>query len=262
MKSVLAHAASIGTVRRAGVIFAVAALTLAGLAGTATAQRGDATFYPGNRVQVLYTGGAGLNVRTGPGLGYSIIRTMPDYTTVTVQGGPVWSNGYGWYKVTGFDSRGSSGWAAGWWLFGVGSGGAGDPKPQQSSSYSSRSTHTQQASSSSSSQRSYSSSSSSSSSSYSSGRSFTVMVTGYNGAEFGSNGIMADGNHVHWGAVAVDPSVIPLGTRLKISGFGDTIFVAEDTGGAINGNHIDVWMPSVSQARAFGVQYRTVTILR
>ncbi len=47
-----------------------------------------------------------------------------------------------------------------------------------------------------------------------------VVANGYNGAEFGSSGIMANGKRVHWGAVAVDPRYIPLGTRIHISGFG------------------------------------------
>jgi 3D (Asp-Asp-Asp) domain-containing protein len=89
-----------------------------------------------------------------------------------------------------------------------------------------------------------------------------MLATGYNGAEFGSNGIMRNGNYVHWGAVAVDPSVIPLGTRMYISGFGNQVFVAEDTGSAIIGNRIDIWMPSVGQALEFAAQRRTVTIIR
>jgi 3D (Asp-Asp-Asp) domain-containing protein len=56
--------------------------------------------------------------------------------------------------------------------------------------------------------------------------------------------------------VAVDPSVIPLGTRLTIPGYGSG--VAADTGGAIQGATIDLWFPTVAQARAWG--RRTVTI--
>jgi 3D (Asp-Asp-Asp) domain-containing protein len=61
---------------------------------------------------------------------------------------------------------------------------------------------------------------------------------------------------VGWGVVAVDPSVIPLGTRLTIPGYGEG--VAADTGGAIRGNRIDLWFPSLAKARAWG--RRTVTI--
>ena len=58
------------------------------------------------------------------------------------------------------------------------------------------------------------------------------------------------------GVVAVDPSVIPLGTRLTIPGYG--IGIAADTGGAVQGNTIDVWFPTLAQALAWG--RRTVTI--
>lgn len=59
--------------------------------------------------------------------------------------------------------------------------------------------------------------------------------------------------------IAVDPRVIPYGTRVHIDGFGD--FVAEDCGGAIKGNHIDIYMEDHARCNALGVQYANVTIL-
>ena len=50
--------------------------------------------------------------------------------------------------------------------------------------------------------------------------------------------------------------MIPLGTLLTIPGYGDGI--AADTGGAVQGNTIDVWFPTQAQAQAWG--RRTVTI--
>lgn len=67
-------------------------------------------------------------------------------------------------------------------------------------------------------------------------------------------GITATGKRARWGTVAVDKRVIKLGSKLRIKGFPNTIFRAEDVGGAIKGNHIDVWFPSHREALKFGVQ--------
>lgn len=64
-----------------------------------------------------------------------------------------------------------------------------------------------------------------------------------------------------WYTVAVDPSVIPLGTKLKIEGFGGT-FVAQDTGSAIYGNRLDLAVSSKSEANNLGIQYRKVYIVK
>jgi cystine transport system substrate-binding protein len=85
----------------------------------------------------------------------------------------------------------------------------------------------------------------------SSGRTITVSSTGYS-----LPGHTATGMPVGWGVVAVDPAVIPLGTRLTIPGYGEA--VAADTGGAVRGATIDLWFPTLAQARAWG--RRTVTI--
>jgi 3D (Asp-Asp-Asp) domain-containing protein len=79
----------------------------------------------------------------------------------------------------------------------------------------------------------------------------TVTATGYS-----LRGRTATGAPVGWGVVAVDPSVISLGTRMSIPGYGEGF--AADTGGAIQGNTIDLWFPTLAQARAWG--RRTVTI--
>ena len=85
----------------------------------------------------------------------------------------------------------------------------------------------------------------------SAGRTITVSSTGYS-----LPGHTATGLPVGWGVVAVDPSVIPLGTRLTIPGYGEA--VAADTGGAVRGHEIDIWFPTLAKARAWG--RRTVTI--
>jgi len=60
--------------------------------------------------------------------------------------------------------------------------------------------------------------------------------------------------------VAVDPSVIPLGSRVWVSGYGEAI--AGDTGGAIKGNRIDLHFPTKDAAYAFGNGTVTVKVLK
>jgi 3D (Asp-Asp-Asp) domain-containing protein len=71
-------------------------------------------------------------------------------------------------------------------------------------------------------------------------------------------GITATGKVAQWGTVAVDRNVIKLGSRLRIEGFPNTTFRAEDVGGAIKGNHIDIWFQSHKQALKFGVRKMVV----
>lgn len=59
--------------------------------------------------------------------------------------------------------------------------------------------------------------------------------------------------------VAVDPDVIPLGSVVYIN---DIPYIAEDIGGAIKGNRIDVLFPSHREALEFGVQHTNVSILK
>ena len=72
-------------------------------------------------------------------------------------------------------------------------------------------------------------------------------------------GITASGMRVQHGIVAVDPSVIPLGTPLFIEGYG--FAVAADTGSSIRGNSIDLFMYNVEDALNFGRRTVTVYIL-
>jgi 3D (Asp-Asp-Asp) domain-containing protein len=83
------------------------------------------------------------------------------------------------------------------------------------------------------------------------GTTMTVTATAYT-----LQGHTATGAPVGYGVVAVDPSVIPLGTRMTIPGYGEG--VAADTGGAIQGAVIDLWFPTAADAANWG--RRTVTI--
>jgi 3D (Asp-Asp-Asp) domain-containing protein len=87
-----------------------------------------------------------------------------------------------------------------------------------------------------------------------SGTQMTVAATGYC-----LQGTTATGIPTGWGVVAVDPAVIPLGTRMSIPGYGEG--VAADTGSAVRGATIDVWFPQCSQALAWGRKVVTITLL-
>lgn len=71
-------------------------------------------------------------------------------------------------------------------------------------------------------------------------------------------GRTATGLPVGWGVVAVDPSVIPLGTRMTIPGYGEGI--AADVGPAVRGAKIDLWFPSRSAALRWGTRSVTITL--
>ena len=72
------------------------------------------------------------------------------------------------------------------------------------------------------------------------------------------SGNTASGLPVGVGVIAVDPTVIPLGTRVLVPGYGPA--VAADVGTAVKGNIIDLWMPSTALARGWGRRTVTITI--
>jgi uncharacterized protein YabE (DUF348 family) len=69
-------------------------------------------------------------------------------------------------------------------------------------------------------------------------RTLSVYATWYTAASAGGSGVTATGTGVYKGIVAVDPRVIPLGTRMYIPGYGYGL--AADTGGGVLGSHIDL----------------------
>lgn len=70
------------------------------------------------------------------------------------------------------------------------------------------------------------------------------------------NGITATGTVAQEGVtIAVDPDVIPLGSWVEIDGH---TYHAEDVGGAVNGNHIDIYFNSHDAAWDFGHRYANV----
>ena len=87
--------------------------------------------------------------------------------------------------------------------------------------------------------------------------SFYCPCTTCNGRSDGKTKIgtrMAEGR-----TIAVDSRIIPLGSRVYIDGYG--VFIAEDTGGAIKGNRIDVCVSSHSRAYDIGIDYADVYLI-
>ncbi len=77
------------------------------------------------------------------------------------------------------------------------------------------------------------------------------------------------GDPLKFGDIAVDPNVIPLGTKVFISGYNDPALpkggfyaTAVDTGGAIKGDRIDIYLPSTSAALQFGIENVKVTVFK
>lgn len=88
-----------------------------------------------------------------------------------------------------------------------------------------------------------------------------MKCTFYTGAADEGGSITALGTPVTpWYTVAVDPRVIPLGSKIRIEGF-DGVFYCADTGSAIKNNTIDIAVGSKSEANNLGIQYRNVYIV-
>lgn len=86
-----------------------------------------------------------------------------------------------------------------------------------------------------------------------------VSATAYSAHDPGNGAYTASGTPVRRGVIAVDPSFIPIGTRVYIPGYGEA--VAEDTGGAIVGNVIDIAFDTHEEAIEFGRREMEIYIL-
>ena len=87
-----------------------------------------------------------------------------------------------------------------------------------------------------------------------------MEATAYLPTDGSAEGITAMGIPATYGIVAVDPAIIPLGTRVYIPGYGEAL--AADTGGAIYGYRIDLCMEDYYQAMDFGRRTVTVFVLK
>lgn len=88
------------------------------------------------------------------------------------------------------------------------------------------------------------------------GKHIRVRATAYCNDPITSTGVKPKPYHT----LAVDPKVIPYGTRVYIPEF-NKVFIAEDCGGAIKGNRIDIYMNSEYECRQWGVRNITIIIL-
>ncbi|MBS7345277.1 MAG: DUF348 domain-containing protein [Caryophanon sp.] len=96
-----------------------------------------------------------------------------------------------------------------------------------------------------------------------SGQEFYVTATAYTATCNGCSGITKTGINLlanpHLKVIAVDPNVIPLGSKVWVEGYGYA--VAGDTGGAIKGHIIDLFMPNVEDAYAWGRKTVRIKVL-
>jgi 3D (Asp-Asp-Asp) domain-containing protein len=206
----------------------------------------DALSIGGNAV-VNNTDGDGLVVRAEPGLGQSVRSRLADGARVRILEGPRSADGHQWYRVS---ATGADGWVAARYLVATAERAALTSSSGGAAPFSSASSATSPST----------SSAAGAVVGPVSGRALQVRVVAYN-VPTGASPRTAEGTVPRRGTVADDPSVIPLGSRLTIEGYDGMIFIAEDTGGAVHGNLIDIWFDDAAAARQFGIQTRTITIL-
>jgi 3D (Asp-Asp-Asp) domain-containing protein len=81
---------------------------------------------------------------------------------------------------------------------------------------------------------------------------------------FSTDGVTRAGGDTHVGIVAADPKVLPLGTRIRVTGAGrySGTYVVTDTGSRINGREIDIFIPNRAEAKRFGEKIVRVHVLK
>jgi 3D (Asp-Asp-Asp) domain-containing protein len=89
-----------------------------------------------------------------------------------------------------------------------------------------------------------------------------VAAQTYTATAYSLRGRTASGRPVSRGLIAADPSVLPLGTRVRVEAGSFTgEYVVADTGGAVRGRRIDIWTPTAREAMQFGRRAVKVTVL-
>lgn len=92
------------------------------------------------------------------------------------------------------------------------------------------------------------------------GSALHMIATAYSAGCYGCSGMTASGVRAGFGVIAVDPSIVPLGTKVFIPGYGRA--VAGDTGGAILGHRVDLGFNTQTAAMHFGRRPITLYVLR
>ena len=84
----------------------------------------------------------------------------------------------------------------------------------------------------------------------------------YEATAYSLRGRTASGKPVSRGLIAADPSVLPLGTRVRVeAGSWSGEYLVADTGGAVKGRRIDIWTPTTREALQFGRRPVKLTVL-
>jgi 3D (Asp-Asp-Asp) domain-containing protein len=87
-------------------------------------------------------------------------------------------------------------------------------------------------------------------------------VQSYVATAYSLRGRTASGRSVAKGLIAADPSFLPLGSRVRLdAGFYSGEYLVADTGGAVRGRHIDIWIPTSREAMRFGRRSVKLTVL-
>jgi|SRR5215472_3033544 len=89
------------------------------------------------------------------------------------------------------------------------------------------------------------------------------VVMRFTATAFSVNGTTAKGNLTKAGTAAADPSIIPLGSKVRVTGAGpySGVYVVTDTGPRVAGHVIDLFIPSAQEAKAFGRKHVRVEII-
>lgn len=90
----------------------------------------------------------------------------------------------------------------------------------------------------------------------------TLPAERFTATAYALRGRTASGAHVRRGLIAADRRVLPLGTRVLLqAGAYSGEYVVADTGGAVRGRKIDIWVPSTREAMRFGRRAVKLTVL-